>query len=78
MDFDINFLMEVKGRKYVVMAKVSNRGGSYKMDLITIYLIRRNGSIVRRKVWDVTNSLSKSKTAIIWQEVFRRAKNDEF
>lgn len=74
---EINFEYWLEGLRYAVMAEVSKRGGKYKMDSITIYFIRRNGSIVRRKTWDVTNSLAESKAAIIREEVFRRARINE-
>ena len=63
--------MVVKGRKYVVMAKMKNND---EIEFYEVHFIRRNGYIARRKVWDITNSMSKSMSKRIEDEIQRRAK----
>ena len=71
MDTDINFLVVINGRKYVVMAKMKSES---EIEFYEVHFIRRNGYIARRKVWNITNSMSNSMTERIKEEIQRRAK----
>ena len=67
---DINFNYYEGRLHYVVMAAL--RGG--KIESLTVYLIRRNGSIVRRKTWEISDALSDGLRMRIENEVYGRAK----
>ena len=70
MDAEINFLTVIKNRKYVVMAKMKNKN---EIESYEVHFIRSNGYIARRKVWDLTNSLSESLKEHIEVEIYKRA-----
>ena len=64
----IDFLYREKDRKYVVMAKMKSKN---KIESYEVHFIRSNGYIARRKVWDITNSMSDSFTERIEREIYR-------
>ena len=70
MNTEINFLTVIKDRKYVVMAKMKNKN---EIESYEVHFIRSNGYIARRKVWDLTNSLSESLKEHIEVEIYKRA-----
>ena len=70
MDTNINFLTVIDGRKYVVMAKMKNND---EIEFYEVHFIRSNGYIARRKVWDITNSMSDSFTKNVEDEIYKRA-----
>ena len=65
----INFNYYEGRLHYVVMAVL--KGGRIKS--LIVYFIRRNGNIVRRKTWELTNALPDSLRKRIEGEVYRRA-----
>ena len=71
MDMDINFLTVIDGRKYVVMAKMKNND---EIEFYEVHFIRSNGYIARRKVWDITHSMSDGLTEKIEGEIHGQAK----
>ena len=71
MDTELNFLTVIKDRKYVVMAKMKNND---EIKSYEVHFIRSNGYIARRKVWNITNSMSKSFAKRIEGEIYGRAK----
>lgn len=72
MSTDINFLSVINGRKYVVMAKMKSQD---KIESYEVHFIRRNGYLARRKVWDLTNSMSDSFRKRIENEIYKAAKD---
>ena len=66
----ISFLYLYKGKKYVVMAKMKNRN---EIESYEVHFIRSNGYIARRKVWDITHSMSKDMVKVIEDEIYKRA-----
>lgn len=74
MDTEINFLTVIDGRKYVVMAKMKNND---EIEFYEVHFIRRNGYIARRKVWDITNSMSNSLAKRIEGEIYKEADKSE-
>ena len=70
MNTEINFLTVIKDRKYVVMAKMKNKN---EIESYEVHFIRSNGYIARRKVWDLTNSLSESLKEHIEVKIYKRA-----
>ena len=67
---DINFLTVIDGRKYVVMAKMKSEK---EIEFYEVHFIRRNGYIARRKVWDITHSMSDGLAKRIEGEIYREA-----
>ena len=66
----IDFLYREKDRKYVVMAKMKSKN---EIESYEVHFIRSNGYIARRKVWDITNSMSHNFTERIEREIYRVA-----
>ena len=66
----ISFLHLYKGKKYVVMAKMKSRN---EIKSYEVHFIRSNGYIARRKVWDITNSMSERFAKRIKDEILRRS-----
>ena len=66
----ISFLYLYEGKKYVVMAKMKNRN---EIESYEVHFIRSNGYIAKRKVWDITNSISKSLAKRVEDEIHKRA-----
>ena len=66
----IDFLYREKDRKYVVMAKMKSKN---EIESYEVHFIRSNGYIARRKVWDITNSMSDGLTERIEEEIYRVA-----
>ena len=66
----IDFLYREKDRKYVVMAKMKSKN---KIESYEVHFIRSNGYIARRKVWDITNSMSDGLTERVEEEIYRVA-----
>ena len=66
----ISFLYLYKGKKYVVMAKMKSRN---EIKSYEVHFIRSNGYIARRKVWDITNSMSESFSKRVEKEIYRVA-----
>ena len=66
----IDFLYREKGRKYVVMARMKSKN---EIESYEVHFIRSNGYIARRKVWDITNSMSNGFTERVEGEIHRVA-----
>ena len=66
----ISFLYMYEGKKVVVMAKMKNRN---EIESYEVHFIRSNGYIARRKVWDITNSISNRFAKKVEGEILRRA-----
>ena len=66
----INFLYIYEGKKVVVMAKMKNRN---EIESYEVHFIRSNGYIARRKVWEITHSMSKNMVKVIEDEIYKRA-----
>ena len=68
---EINFNYHYSHLHYVVMASL---GKDKRIKSMSVYFIRCNGSIAKRKTWDVTNSLNSTVMEKITNEIYRRAK----